>query len=491
MRALLSLTVVGVASLGVSTIGIAEEDPVAPANSVGSDLPIDDVAVRGEEAVEMLAAAGLTAEVAAAADLSEEELVDELRADSTLFVTDQGQVGYADIVVPELLTLADPDAASADLAAEALSSPVNVCDLQSRPGSSRVLYLDFTGHTTPTGQWGNGSPLVSQRFTRDSSPSFSDVERAEIFEIWRRVSEDFAPFNLNVTTRDPGTAGLRRTSTSDAAYGQRMVISPTNWTGSAGTLGIAYLNVFDAPLDYSAFVFVSPTSTPNAATIAEAVSHEAGHTLGLSHDGVTGQSYDYYVGHGRWAPIMGYPLGKPVTQWSKGEYAAASQLQDDLAILGSYAAPIADDWPNTAGAAPLIPSRTIGGVIGAGGDVDVMRFTAAGNTTISVGPTGPGSNLRARVELRNAGGTVIASGESGVPSSTGGSWTVDLVAPALAVGDYTITISPIGYLDASTGFTAYGSLGAYEVNVRTGTPLSIGPGGATAPAQRLSTLPSC
>ncbi|WP_305803521.1 hypothetical protein, partial [Thiolapillus sp.] len=55
----------------------------------------------------------------------------------------------------------------------------------------------------------------------------------------------------------------------------------------------------------------------------------------MSHDGTS--SAGYYSGHGdgfvSWAPIMGVGYYKNVTQWSKGEYPDASQVQDDLAII--------------------------------------------------------------------------------------------------------------------------------------------------------------
>lgn len=39
---------------------------------------------------------------------------------------------------------------------------------------------------------------------QDGSPSsFSTNERATILFVWRSVSEDFAPFNVDVTTEDP------------------------------------------------------------------------------------------------------------------------------------------------------------------------------------------------------------------------------------------------------------------------------------------------
>ncbi len=74
---------------------------------------------------------------------------------------------------------------------------------------------------------------------------------------------------------------------------------------------------------------------------AEAASHEAGHTLGLGHDGANGTQTEYYGGQGSgntgWAPIMGVGYDQTVTQWSKGEYANANNTQDDLAII-SYGA---------------------------------------------------------------------------------------------------------------------------------------------------------
>ena len=63
-------------------------------------------------------------------------------------------------------------------------------------------------------------------------------------------------------------------------------------------------------------------------------------------------------------------------------------------------------------------------------------------------------------DVRNSLGNVIASG---APESASG-WTIDL-APAVLSGRYTIEVEPVGWLTASTGFTLYGSLGAYEVAI--------------------------
>ena len=169
------------------------------------------------------------------------------------------------------------------------------------------------------------------------------LNRRSIAEVWQRVSEDFAPFDVNVTTIDPGVEALRQDQLrATSRYGQRMVISPTNFAG-AGVLGVALLDVFDSSLDRPAFVFSGGASTK---TIAEAVSHEAGHTLGLSHDADV-RSPATTTAMASWAPIM----GRSITRRSRsrsgpaGEYAGADNPQDDLALIaGVHRLPARRSW---------------------------------------------------------------------------------------------------------------------------------------------------
>ena len=60
--------------------------------------------------------------------------------------------------------------------------------------------------------------------------------------------------------------------------------------------------------------------TTGGKSVAEASSHEVGHSLGLSHDGTSSTSY--YTGHGNgetdWAPLMGVGYYANVTTWDRG-----------------------------------------------------------------------------------------------------------------------------------------------------------------------------
>ena len=112
----------------------------------------------------------------------------------------------------------------------------SVFTLHSQPAAAMSIYLDFDGHVTTTTLFntrGDSDPgndiakIVSTPFDRDGNPgSLSTAEVAEIEAVWQIVAEDYAPFNVDVTTEDPGEPGLRYSSARDSEYGVRIVISP-------------------------------------------------------------------------------------------------------------------------------------------------------------------------------------------------------------------------------------------------------------------------
>ena len=275
-------------------------DHAASSDGAGTLEDADLDVTQGRDAVEQLERTGTLDDVADDVGLDPEELREELLHDSSMFVTGTGFVGYADTAEWSPV----PPAAALSVA----ELPANVFDLNSRPTSSRVIYLDFDGHTANDPAWASvGFPAIaSAPFDIDGVPSsFSAAEQALIYEVWQRVAEDYRAFDVNITTRDPGLEGIRRTSTVDAAYGQRVVVTPSNFAGGS-VIGVALLDVFGSDADHAAYVFTDVGFKQTAKTMAEAVSHEAGHTFGLSHDGGP-LSPNYYDGHGVWAPIMGRP----------------------------------------------------------------------------------------------------------------------------------------------------------------------------------------
>ncbi|MCA9198298.1 MAG: hypothetical protein KDA87_12200, partial [Planctomycetales bacterium] len=74
--------------------------------------------------------------------------------------------------------------------------------LHSLPDAAAKVFLDFDSNFEPS--WGGNSNVYTPPYDIDGDPdSFSDQELRNIREIWQRVAEDYAPFNIDVTTEDP------------------------------------------------------------------------------------------------------------------------------------------------------------------------------------------------------------------------------------------------------------------------------------------------
>ena len=423
---------------------------VAPA---AADTPAPDRATRGgEDAVRLLG--DRTDEVARRANTTADELRRALRSDPLLRVDERLNPLFVEEqppseVQPEAQTRAAPYPGSRTFA------------LHSRPAATKKVYLDFTGHVTAgtnwNWNWNNGNTMYSAPFDADGSPgTLSAGEHETIQRAWLRAREDFAPFDVDVTTEDPGVEGLRRTSLYDNAYGIRVVVTPSNFTNGYG--GIAYIGSFNWASDTPAFVFTNGSKADKF--IGEAASHEAGHTFGLYHDGTGTQTY--FPGHADWAPIMGVGYYRPVTQWSRGEYAGATNGEDDLAKIAGMTGYVPDDLPaTTATTATLLAGTPRYGMIERTNDADMFRFGFSGTRRLTISVVSPtidgAANLNARLVLRNAAGTVI--GGASPVTSLGAAMTV-----TLGGGLYYVSVLPSGNgLPLSTGYSSYASLGNYRV----------------------------
>ncbi len=359
----------------------------------------------------------------------------------------------------------------------------------SRPGSSKVVFLDFGGEAVTNTAWNNslGRALIpAVAFSTDSDfATFSVTEQAAIRAIWQRVAEDFAPFDADVTTEPPDTMHSR--------VAHALITRNTDANGapnpSSNAGGVAYVNVFGLygfATFRPAWIYYNNLSG-NEAYIAEAVSHEIGHNLGLSHDGKT-DGTEYYRGHGSgqisWGPIMGAAYNRNVTQWSRGEYFMANNSQDDLAVIAAKLAFAPDEHGDSPAAAT--PLRIEGtnilvttpesdpdnrdpankGVLERGDDVDVFVFrTGEGPVKLAVNPAvmpsgSRGGNLDLRLELRDAAGAVYAGADPG--TQTGAQIQTNLPG-----GEYFLFVRNAAAGNPTnsppSGYTAYASLGQYFV----------------------------
>ena len=404
----------------------------------------------------------------------------------SLDVDGEGNVFYVD---RPLIESGDGAAASGpSLEAAPQSTLDDAFLLHSRPGAPNVVFIDFDGDVFSGTAWGGGATFRAKPYDLDGDPNtFNSTERGRIADIWHRVAEDLAPFDIDVTTEGPANFGPRVghvlvTHTVDET-GQNM---PSNSGG-----GVAYVNVFGQSNYHTyyspALVYYNHLGSGGETYVAEASSHEFGHNLGLSHDGTTtGTEYFQGLGGGlsSWAPIMGNSYYNNVTQWSRGEYPNANNTQDDRAIIDGKLTYAGDEVGNSNAAAAalfvagdgsvvssnpefdphnLLPENK--GVIDDAADVDVFGFIAgSGTIDLTVTPAWDafyratdkrGANLDIRLELRNAANSLVAASDSAVDTSAA-------VSAAVSGGAYYLHVSGVGNPD--TPYSDYASQGQYFIN---------------------------
>lgn len=446
------------------------------ASAVSAKPPFPTISLpeksQGDKAIQALA--GKLPEVAAWYGTTPQEFATMMIQDHTAWLDTDGRLFF----IEEFPEPAATDEAST-LAAE--SFPYDqTFKLHSRPGSKLVLFLDFDGHVTTGTAWNRsyGDPIVSPAYDTDGDrSSFSNIEMDSIQNVWKRVAEDYAPFDVDVTTEDPGQDAITRSSSTDDRYGTRVVMTVDDFAG-CGCGGFAYVGIFDYVGDYYKPAFVFNTSVIG---VAEAVSHEVGHNFGLWHDGIINGS-SYYYGHGNgatgWAPIMGVGYYKQLVQWSKGEYSNANQTQDDIQIIQNNGALLmADDHGNDLANASALNETTDGATVTLNGnglierrtDIDFFRFASGnGDISINISPAPLSPNLDILAELYDANGSLIAT------SNPVDGLSASINETALPAGEYFISIEGIGKGDPlGTGYTDYASLGQYSISGSVTNPGSL------------------
>jgi hypothetical protein len=269
-----------------------------------------------------------------------------------------------------------------------------------------VILLDFDGQLVSGTSWNAGVAF-------NCLPA--NLGTAAIAQIVDRVKNDYSPFNIVVTTDE----SVYNAASSNRRM--RVIITETwEWFGQAG--GTSFLNSFTWGNNTPCFIFSSLLNY-NEKQIAEAASHEAGHTFGLRHqatyNGTTLVSeYNYGAGTGEtsWAPIMGCGYYKNLTTWHNGPNSmGSSSFQNDVAIIAAITGMKNDDYSNTSsGAQPLSSSLT--GTINSSADTDFFTVNLAAPKTHSlvpfnVGGLNEGANLDMVARIYNSHGQLITTVE--------------------------------------------------------------------------------
>jgi hypothetical protein len=342
-----------------------------------------------------------------------------------------------------------------------------------------TVYLDFDGITLGDSRWTAPPPKPGEvgNFTQggydgydtDGEPStFGVAERSDIQQIWAQVSEDFAPFQVDVTTQDPGPLNLTRSTAGDSQYGIRVAVTDDpdarrqvpGCEVSCSVIGLAYVDVFDTVdtrPEYGgpAWIFTEKLGGQTR-VIADVVSHEVGHTFGLFHTALPVS--------GLGASIMNSSItAARVTHWVN------SGGVDEREFIATHGVRPVVDESGTSAASSRPYFAGARGVVGDATDVDWFRITECqAGATISAQPADVGPNLDLRVTLVDSAGVTVAAD---APTTTlpnggmgatvtvpvfGGPWfvVVDGVGSGFQGAD-----QPFGF-----GYPDFGSLGAYTLD---------------------------
>ena len=350
--------------------------------------------------------------------------------------------------------------------------------LSSLPSAPATVYLDFTGYSDPGGSdWNNasgnpggGSPFTipAYRFAGNTG-MLTPGEQLAMQNIWQVVSEDYSPFDINVTTVDPGTSAFVAGQAMRVVFGGDQTDLPNDNLGN-GTIGVGLEDSFATgpSNDLVCFVFADDPffqTSDSSGTIeyvplylGNVAAHEAGHTFGLHH-------YDVLPNN---LPIMEWQGPDTRATWWLGMTRDESStgglapfLQDDMAVISnatngfgyrpdSYGSSIATATVLT----PTGTTYSASGVIDQPTtSQDYFRFStaSAGTVTISVDVNLYNNDLNSQVTLYDANGNQLANDNNPATYTS-------VISQSLPAGTYYAEVSSKG---------GNGEAGQYNLNIAT------------------------
>jgi hypothetical protein len=343
--------------------------------------------------------------------------------------------------------------------------------LSSKPGAPYTVYLDFDGAgTTSLTSYTNipPSPAYETCTYNGSSTAcydlttFSTAELSNINEIFSRIAEKYIPFNINVTTIDPGAPYLDKVALHVIIGGKGSWILGTNG-GGASTVGSFY----DTRYENNAYEFSE--LYPAVKAVSELAANHIGQSFGLNPQHFPGGATYNGSPDFKRAPILGDSSSSIRGMWWEAQDPNRIRIQNDMTditigipdrITGDRITGIVpygwtgtgyrpDDYGNTLQTAtPLTVSgttRTKSGIIEQAivPDTDYFSFTTAGGSiTIAITGSsaiqGNGQMLDPKFILYNSSGTQIALSDSANLNES--------LTTSLAAGTYYVAVSGHGMI---------------------------------------------
>jgi len=360
----------------------------------------------------------------------------------------------------------------------------------SRPDAAYTMYLNFSGFSY-TGTWSSYTPGVTTAYGGQTGSQFTTQQQANIKNIWARVAEAYAPFNVNVTTVDPAVAALgagitdlQRQNYYDATPRLIHNVIGNNSFVSAG--GISFINVWaNAQTNGRAtnWTFVNQVGGANQlSNIAVVSNHEVGHAAGLLHQGdyigsTRVNEYSTNNGSTSLAPIMGVGYSASRNAWRTGRVSTnTGVIQNDpgrilasnpgmglfndgigrtLATATSLSLINGTEIDFSQARGVIVPlSTTNPQAIGSDnytkgffsfqtGGGEAWFTVNAGSQWIQAGVADPGRTLDATLRLLDANGNVLATADTPNLSET--------ISMELSAGSYFLEVSSAGGKFASLG----------------------------------------
>ena len=336
--------------------------------------------------------------------------------------------------------------------------------INTNPGAKGVVYCRFSlGETITDPDWNSGVAFTVLP---------SALSASEITQVLAMAAEDYAPFNLTFTTNQALYASTSATS--------RMMVlfTPTKTAATPEYGGVAMLGSWANSTSSIRKCWVFNQGGKGA---GETLSHELGHTVGLSHDGQLpgpnrNSDGEYYLGSGdlstptSWCPIMGGGYYVNLTQFSKGEYSLANNTEDDLAIIAANNFGYRGATP-TNGAVNILPisggTFSVTGLLPKAESTNLYEFsTTGGQITATVRPAVTNttySNVDVRLDLVDTTSGAIVQTANDINSLVS-----SISIKNCALGTYRLKVTPTGTGDKpatgyTTGYSAYGSVGKYTL----------------------------